>query len=449
MRPLWTGLALAAVAATVALVVSLDGPADPPPDPDDPTWHVAGSTTGTDRFCGDCHYGLTEMWDATWTRAERNWSLEVAPAYLEAPLWTVQVTDSKEGLVLAASDWLTFDWRAGETWSTTFQVPEDATAVFARLHGTGPDEPERPAGVPDLGRALAMRPNDAVTALRLVAPDGTEHDADGPDADLKMLTVPAQAGSWSLHATLLDGDLPAGVGWASWEALGGEVVAGVPSRSEPLRRTFEGNGTGAPPELWLRLRPYHDHAPYEHTDWDPYDASPFVTRFTAAPGPEPPERVWNRSAVDALWGGAGERVVLERTGSFTGAYVDGEGHNDPGLGSSYPGFGSLGDPVWPGTGTVRFEVTWEPELDLPGMGVRFSPAGIPHFLDATEAERGPGRAVFETAVQPQWWEEPDQVLAWLDPDRVTSYWDIAPLLRGEGPQAHSVDWRLRVVAERG
>ncbi len=444
VRPLWIGVAVLFVAVAVTALLSLEAPEPPVSAEAAEVWHVASSTSVSERFCGDCHYGLTEMWNAAWMQSDRNWTLTVEPAYTEAPLLAVQVASAEEDLLLAGGDWDSFDWRVGETRRSSFLVPEGATSVFVRLHGTGPDDANFVAAT----NLLGSRPNDAVTQLVLVAPDGSRIEAPGPQSDLKVLIVPAQAGSWTVEATLVSGDSPVGVGWVLWEALGGDVVPEVLTRSAAPSWTFEGNASGAPPSVWLRVRPHHDHAPYEHTDWDAFDVSPFVTRFEAAPGPEPLVRAWNATAIDALWAGQTERVVLERSGSFRGVYLDEEGHNDPGIGSSYPAFGSMGDPVWPGTALMRFEVSWSPAVDVPGMGVRFSPAHTTYFFDATLVSSAPGSAVFEALVQPEWWEEPDQVLAWLDPEHVTSYWDIATRISGEGAEAHAVDWELRVVTLR-
>ncbi len=444
MRPLWIGLGILVLAVSVTALLTMDSSDPPSPISEPELWHVASSTAVSERFCGDCHYGMTEMWDTVWTQDNRNWTLTVSPAYTEAPLLAVQLASNETDLVLAGGDLTPFEWRQGETVSQSFQVPEGASAVFVRLHGSGPTQEQ----VVTATNLVAMRPHDAVTQLVVVAPDGTRTEAPGPQADLKALTLLAQPGEWTLEATLVSGDSPVGTGWLLWEALGGDVVPEVLTRSESPSWTFEQNDTEGPPSVWLRLRPHHDHAAYEHTDWDAFDVSPFTTQFVGRAGLEPISVGWNETSIDSLWGSKSEQIVLTRSGTFMGAYVDEEGHNDPGFGSSYPAFGSMGSPVWAGTKSMRFEVTWEPAIEIPGMGVRFSPADTPYFFDAQVVSAEAGKAVFETSVQPEWWEEPDQVLAWLDPEHVTSYWDIAARIIGEGPQFHRVDWNLEVTAIR-
>lgn len=416
------------------------------PAPERMEWHAAPTVTATDRFCGDCHYGLEEFWTATWIPDAGggpvgNWTLEVAPRYPEAPLHAVQVVEDGT-TVLWESGRLEAQWTPAQVWTEIVEVPEGAGALFARVHG----EPLESTGFAE----LQMVPTDYVTALALVAPDGTRHEAAGPEQDLKILTIPdPEPGAWALEASLLGGDAPAALGVAWIEVLAGDVVPVMQSVSGGRTWTFPANGTGAPPEVQVRVQPHHDHALFENADWDAYDSSPFLIGFAPAPGLAPASPAWNETDIEAIWGGAAEKVVLERSGSFLGAYVDEPGHNDPGFGSSYPAFGSLGDPVLPGTTEVRFEMTWTPPLELPGLGVKFSPAGTPYFFEPAGVERSAGRAVFEATVPPLWWEAPDQTLAWLS-DEVTSYWDVAPFLAdAAGPRVVAVDWALRMTLVRG
>lgn len=440
MRPVVFLLAATVVAGCLVAEDLDDAPAGP--------WRMSSEVVAGERFCGDCHYGMERFWDARWQAGNASgtgapaatWDLTVRPAYPEAPLHAVQVLAAGEAPVAAALGPVAHDWSIGETWREELDVPADATAVFARVHAS-----PAPGAAATVTGATANRQNTYTTSLALVAPDGTRTVADGPDQDLKALTVPAVPGTWALEATLVDGMTGAvGTMWA--EALRGEVLAEVPA--EGARFMFAANATGAPPPTDLRLRPFHDHDPYENTDWDLYDMSPFLEAFRPVTGAPPDPPAWTQARIEALWDGARERVVLERSGTFAAAYVDEEGHNDPGAGSDYPYFTLPGDPVPPGTSLLRMELTWSPPVDEPALGIRYSAHGSPYFHDAEAVERHPGRAVFEVPVRPHEWEDPDQTMAHTDTDRPISHWDIAPRLKADA-WAGVLDWDLVVTAARG
>ncbi len=411
-------------------------------------WHANATYSFTNRFCGDCHYGLTEMWRADWTPVEEAnvtvaWDLAVSPQWPDADLYAVQVSLNEGALVLWESGERRQEVLLGETWSWTFDVPDGASAIFARLHGQGP---EAPADC----RIVAACPNDYETALALIDPDGQRTASEGPETDLRLLTVMDPApGVWTLEAVLEAGESPRAQAVAFVDVLGGNVTPHLHGTDQVVHRLPAGP-TGAPPSAWLRLQPHHDHRLYENIDWDLYDSSPFVVAFEARPGPAPGPRVWSAEEIEEVWNGQSAKVFLEREGSLAVAYVDEPGHNDPGVGGSYPGFGPLGNPVPHGAARVEFELTWSPPTAEPNFGIRFSPAGTPYFFDAVAVGREPGRALFETTVEPEWWEEPDQVLAWLDPDRVTGYWDVAPRLVEEPGAARAavLDWHLTATAVR-
>ncbi len=412
-------------------------------------WHVNGTYSFTNRFCGDCHYGLTEFWRAQWTPVQEDnrtvaWDFAVGPRWPDADLYAVQVTGAEEDLLLWESGEVRFAARVNEPFEVSIPVEEGASAVFARAHGEGMIE------------AAACGPvdscqNDYSVSLQLASPSGDVFEAEGPEDDLNLLIVPdPEAGDWTLTARMHWGDVPVAAQLVLFaEVLGGEVAEHLHGTQQFIHR-LPALADGAPPGLWIRLQPHHDHRLYENSDWDLYDSSPFVGQFQAAPGPAPEPHAWTPEAIDALWGGNSQRVFLERSGEMTVAYMDEPGHNDPGVGSSYPAFGPLGQPVPAGTSRVVFELTWEPPTAQPDFGIRFSPAGTPYFFNATPTTREPGRALFETEVIPDWWEHEDQVLAWLDPDRVTGYWDIAPRLVEEpgAVRATSLEWNLSATAVR-
>ncbi len=440
-------IAAVVVAAAAAIVWGIGLPDADGPDESvqRAIWHPDGTVTFTDRFCGDCHYGLTEMWRADWTLNDSNWTLAVQPAYQEAPLYAVHAVPSGVNPVLWESGAVTFDWNLGQAWVTTFEVSDGAGAVFARVHGT--------SSLPRETDILESRRHQYVTALRLIGPDGTAHDAAGPEDDVKLITIrdPA-AGTWTMEATLLGGDAPRAIGTAFMEVLAGNVTTVLAETTDVANWTWPAGPQGEPPEVTLRLQPYHDHGPYQHTDWDLYDSSPFTIQYAPRAGPAPAPPSWNATAVNAIWGDIAETVVLDRTGRFTDAYIQEPGHNDAGFGSSYPAFGPTGSPVWPGTAFVRFEMTWTGNDDAPMM-VKFSPHGTPYFFQPREVERGPGRAVWEMPVQPSWWEAPDQTRTHGHGGELgepTSDWDIAPYLAyaNQDLVVGDVAWRLTVTAVR-
>ncbi len=412
-----------------------------------PVWHANGTVTYTDRFCGDCHYGLLEFWSAHWEAGGPGWNLTIAPAYPEAPLHAVQVLegDDAEPVIWesGATEW---DWIQGQTWTMEFDVPDGAGGIFVRVHGESP--------LPSETDVLETRANDYVTSMALQSPDGELVQAAGPEPDLKLLTTRQPApGTWTLQANLLGGDAPRARGVAFIEVLAGTVTPLLNGTDDWVQYAFPAGPDGQPPNVTVRLQPHHDHTPYQHTDWDRYDSSPFVITYAAAAGPAPRQPSWNASAIATIWGDQAEHVVLERTGRFLDAYAQEPDHNDPGFGSSYPSFGPTGKPVWPGTATVRFEVTWTGDDDAP-MAIKFSPHSTPYFFEPREVERGPGRAVWEMPVQPAWWEDPNQTRIHGhggEHGEPTSNWDIAPYLAHEDGELviGDIEWTMVVTGLLG
>lgn len=431
----WGPLVLLVV-TTAGCLWFADDAADPADT--DRAWHLSSEIVTQPGFCGDCHYGMEEMWRAEWAQEAGNWTLTVAPRFTEAPLYAVQVGDDP---VLDSSGWQSAEWVLGDTHTVPFDVGEAAQHVLVKVYGSGPE---------NMALDLSANRADVVhTALALVAPDGTRYDAEGPEQDLRIVTAPAQAGTWEAQVTFVDGGAPTGSVHVLHETLLGDLVPRL-GWGEEATFTFPANATGAPPATTLRVQPYHEHAPFQNTDWDPYDSTAFLVGYAPQPGPWPEPRTWNETAIDALWDGRDEHRFHAFSGSFQGAYLDSTGHNDPGIGGSYPGFAAPdGDPVLPGTERVRLELSWSPAIDEPALRVKMSPANWPYFFHPNATERGPGFAVFEVPIQPLWWEEPDQTLEWYEPGVVRSYYDIAPYLKEDGSvHAAAFDWHLEAFAVR-
>lgn len=401
-------------------------------------WHLSSTVIHQEGFCGDCHYGLTEFWLADWEREQANWTLTVRPRYAEAPLYAVQVGADA---VLHASGWQEQEWSEQETRTITFDVA-DADHVLFKAFGSGPQH--------DALDASATRRDVVETALVLTAPDGTRHEATGPEDDLRIVVAPAQHGTWQARVTFVAGAFPEGRLLTYHELLRGEVVERLDPGQEATFR-FPASETGAPPATMLRVQPHHDHAAFQNTDWDPYDSTWFEISFDPQPGVAPAPRTWNQTEVEAMWDGREAYLMHTMQGAMRAAYVDEPGHNDPGAGSSYPDFQSPdGLPVLPGTDHLRFELTWHPPVAEPDVMVKFSPAQWPYFIYPEADERSPGRAVFRSNIAAMWWEAPDQTLEWYEPGVVRSHYDIAPYIREDG-EAHVValDYELRVHAVRG
>lgn len=410
-----TGARLVAGLLAAAFVVGCMNAPAPQADPD-PTLYGSAMIEATDRFCGDCHYGMQALWRQTWSDGNAT----VAPLYPEVPLLAIQKIPAEEPDTTWRSDILSMD--ATPLQPAAFTFDHRAGALFVRVHAQALpiDDPTASTG------------HDIALQAVLMAPDGTRHDMVGPEEDLQAIVVPdAATGTWRLEASPA---APANVvAWA--EGLTGQIM---PDRLTP------GDELVYDADHRLRFRPHHDHAMFQNSEWDPYDMSPFTLEWNVSTTP-PDLFTWNETTIAALWESEAA-VVLERTGTWRRAYIEQPGHHDPGLGSSYPAFGPLGRPVLPGTRDVTFSFSWDPPVDIQPR-LKFSPASTPYFFDAPAIETAPGQVVFAHSVQPAWWEEPDQVLAWLDPERVTSYWDVAPYIPADDGTlvAHDVTWALQMT----
>ncbi len=403
----------------------------PEPEPVARSWHLSSDVVVQEGFCGDCHYGMTEMWLADWEQDALGWNLTVRPRWVEAPLVAVQV-----GSLLEASGWHAAEVGIGETHTVSFDAG-DADHVLFKAYGSGPAH--------DVLALSANRQDVVVTKLVLTAPDGTAYDATGPEEDLRIVIAPGAPGTWQAQVTYVDGP-PGGSVHTYYELLEGDVVSDV---QDEAKFRFLSNETGAPPVVDLRVQPHHDHALFQNSDWDSMDSTAFGITYTPQSGPWPEPRTWNETEIDAFWP-ADEYLFHSFTGSLMGVYQDQPGHNDLGFGGGYPGFSSPdGDPVLPGTRSIRLELTWSPATEEPALNVKFSPAHWVYFLYPDATERGPGRAVFEVPITPVWWEEPDQTLEWLEPGVVRSFYDIAPYIAEDG-EVHvlDLDFELKAFALR-
>ncbi len=399
----------------------------PAPETEERSWHLSSDVVLHEGFCGDCHYGMTEMWLADWEQDALGWNLTIRPRWVEAPLVAVQV-----GSLIETSGWQAAPVGLGETHTVSFEAG-DADHVLFKAYGSGPAN--------DALTLSANRQDVVVTKVVLTAPDGTAYDAVGPEEDLRIVVAPGAAGTWQGAVTYVDG-APGGSVHTYYELLEGEVVTDV---EDQARFRFLSNDTGAPPAVHLRVQPHHDHALFQNSDWDMMDSTAFDITYTPQAGPWPQPRTWNQTEIDALWSGK-EYLFHSFSGSLTGVYQDQPGHNDLGLGGGYPGFDAPdGSPVLPGTDMIRLELTWTPATEEPALSIKFSPANWVYFLYPDADIREPGRAVFEVPITPTWWEEPDQTLEWYEPGVVRSYYDIAPYIAEDG-QIHAVDLDFRVDA---
>ncbi len=427
MRNALVALALTAV-AIIALVTIADHGKMVGPDQSTlrPIWTAAGEVTFSDRSCGNCHYGSWQAWNASYGQDANGWFFSVQPALREVQLFAPQVGLASE-MVVWESERMTHDWAQG-LWQVSFDVPENATGIFARAHTEY---------VPlNLIMANVFHGDriDYNTTLSLVAPDGRRFVADGPESDLHVLALAGpdvQPGTWTFEAnseeTVTVGALQ-GVAWI--EVLGGDVRAQTLRYGQAATFRVDAGPDGLPRPLDLRVRPYRDHSLNEVSDWDRNDTSPFVARFSSTMTPP--------ASAPAPGGDAFETIVLERTEMFAYSYEDREGHKfDEGTGSSSPHYGSAIDPVPPGTQKVRFELSWIPPIEKPELSVKFSPNGTFFYFIPEEIDRSPGFASFEAQVSPENWDSGSK-----------GSWDVAPFIQSNIGESMRGAFRLdlRVVA---
>ncbi len=429
MRVAWLALFVVLVSGCLWLAE------EPVAEPREPlVFHLSSNITHEPGFCGDCHYGIEEFWLADWAPEGDHWTLTVRPKYPEAPLYGVHV-----GSLDGGSEWTTLDWAPATTSKEIgFDVGPADTLLF-KVFASGPQD--------DALGATANRNDVWPIDVTLVSPSGVEIVVQGPEDDLHIGVVDAEPGRWQAIVDAV-GPPPATLSWRHL-AFTGETVPFVGDGDEAVFR-FPAGLDGSPPEEALWLHPHHDHAAFQNSDWDSMDSTMFTVSYRGELGPAPLPIEWNATQIDSLWDGRTEYVFREWSGSIQGAYLDGEGHNDAGVGGSYPQFNSPdGIPVLPGTSKVRIELTWEPATNEPDFLVKMSPAHWPYFFEPEAIDRGAGIAIFEFPIAQQFWEHPDQTLEWLEPGVVRSYYDIAPYIREDGDvHAVALDYTMRAFAVR-
>lgn len=452
-KALFAVAAVAAVGVVVALLLLLDHPGSP----DAPTgsaatqdgglssWHIQEALERGERQCSVCHYSPGPLWSLDWRQdpATREWELQVLPREPDVPLLAVAVAARSpldaEGAdaadpadpVVAATGVVVAPLADDGTWSVTLDVPASASALWARFNT------ERASTAVPLAFGLAVEsgssgPLDAPSDVWLEGPDGSQHPIPGPEADLHAGLLGRDqvvAGRWTLHAAVHG--RPSGlVGVGSIEAYasaGAGPNSAATAAGPGAPATFRFPPADRPPEaVSLRVQPYHDHRPYEDSDWDGYDLQPHAAFLATAPGPAPPP-AWATADPLAGWEEGQARPLTSFDLQLVGVYEDRPGHrNDGPLGTSKPYYRMLGAPVPPGTRVVRFEATWESADEQPDLDIRVKPTGTLRYTDAPAVLRTAGRAVFEWPVEPWQWDVPGGGHA------EHGAWDVAPYLHPTG-----------------
>lgn len=396
--------------------------------------------------CARCHYSPGPLWTLDWQRSadDGGWDLAVGPREPDVPL--VAVAAGLEDPVAWGSGLVQGPMAADGTWSMPFEVPADVSSLFVRFHT------ERTKTLVPLAAGLAVEqtapgPEDVASEVALVDPEGRRLAVPGPEADLHLaLFGPdvVRPGSWRLEAKV-DVDPSGLTGVGSVEAMRGPVHGAGPGAPAVFRFP---DGPAPPANVTIRLHPYHDHAPFEDSEWDVYDTQPYEVQLSTGPGPPRPPP-WATADPLAAWGDGPELTILERQLVLVEAYEDKPGHKDDGMFfSSKPKYYVPAAPVPAGTGLVRLEATWTPPAELPLLDIRVKPHGTLRYADALVMLREPGRAVFEWPVEPWQWDVADHAGGQHD---VHGSWDFAPYFQPSGGpiERHEVILDLRALAVQG
>lgn len=389
--------------------------------------------------CAGCHYGVDPVWLTEWQEVGSDeWDLIVRSAWPDVELVSVDVVAGNETPLVLDSGFIYDEFQG--TWEYGFEVPAGASSLFVRFYTEQTFTQVGPTLVPNGGSYRSP------TTLTLVAPDGDRIEVPGPEEELKQITLLGPApGAWMLIGTVEDADatyrarayIQAGAGQAAADlAFGDDAV-------------FRFNGT-TPPDVSLAIRPYHDHAPFEYggLDWDYADSFVYGAALRTILGAAPAPYTWTTKVVDPFWDGAREVSIQgDRTFLMAAAYQEegGTQREDTVTGkASSPYYYSPSDPVPPGTGTVRFELTWDPPVEEPDLQLRYGPAGTPYYRDAEVVERGAGYATFEAEWKSEWWDvrfvEGEPVLK----DRGSI--DIAPYIAADDGETKSYSYQVTLDA---
>ncbi len=405
-----------------------------------PDFHSVQTVGGSTAECGSCHYGIGPVWIAQWENVEpRQWDLVVRSGWPDVDLLSVDVAPSGSAPLAFNSGFIEEAWEGA--WRTSFEVPANATSLFARffleLEG---------AFAPGAGKETFHPP----VAVALVAPNGERIPIQGPKESLKEMAMEdPMAGTWSLEASSdAEGDyslhafIHAGMGQSAVN-LGAQDAA---------RFRFDGE---VPPDVELAIRPHHDHAPFEYysINYNHGDSSLFTgISLVSQLGLAPPPFAWSPDVLDPFWDGAPEvNIQRDRPVDMANVYQEDASTSDEDRITYYgsrPHYYTPASPIPPGTSQVRFEVTWLPPVEEPDLQVRFGPRHTPYYADAVPLERAAGRAVFAADWRPAWW---DVTIEGGEPMLASGSLDIAPYVAAEDGElvVRVLEATLNAYAVRG
>lgn len=381
---------------------------------------VNGTIIGQPHQCAHCHMGYFTPWQETIT----NQTFEMRPYW--NPIYAVQVLSGDEPAVIEESGVQRRQLRQGQSTTYNFQVPENVSAIYARMHGA-PSE---------LGFTLGQQMQNQLSnyQIEMVFESPSEQIiVEGPESDLHIaVLLNPEPGAWQLRGTLLDGELPQAQLVFLVEMLGGDVTATLADSSHALRINITD-------EVRIRARPYTDHQPFEPVDWDALDISPIVrTLWLQNTSYTPPVRA--EPARDNA------NLIGHWSGPATKAY-SGEGSQNLGFGTDIPSYFKLAQNPIRNTSLLQAQLTWSPPITM-APELRFSSGESPLYDTAERITNEPGAASFQIPVADNQWDPLGANPCMnRDPEcKFYSLWDFAPLLRSESATLFQGDWQLRIVA---
>ena len=290
--------------------------------------------------CAQCHWnGGLEFYKPAWTRVQDGWNLTVAPTIPDVALLSVEantqdITDAP-AVLLQQSPWI-----VGQSWTGTFDAPEQASAMnlvatmrlsspdpYDALGGTGAvngTQLRDTAGGTDTGSDLlgSMR-------LDLVSPTGKHATVTRLEDDtLLVQQSPLELGTWTFTAVvdqaILNGqslvqqqggfgaDTPLqavnGALSITFPKTASRSIVAAASYANALGLTvpaaanfhFPSEPDGGPPTVNLLATVYHDHGPQLVTD--NIDIFPYTRQFLRQTGPDLSGEPLPKEAIQAAWG---------------------------------------------------------------------------------------------------------------------------------------------------